>query len=242
MIKKSIIAIILISTGFFVFATFNVDFKEAIFDKIKTIGTVVSAQVRHQTSTTGSVGQPQEQTSAKTEKLKSGKSNNAYYQFTDKSGIVNFVDRESKVPEEYRNRVKVIENYENPSTRVSIINNQITVPVTFNNKGVQVTGNLTLDTGATNIVVYGDIAKSLKLNNNHFIRGNSVIADGSMVASYSTTIDSIRVGDKVSNNINIAYLPTKGNEKTDGLLGNDFLKHHNYKIDYKNHLIVWLDY
>lgn len=45
------------------------------------------------------------------------------------------MDRESKVPEEYRKMAKAIENYEKAysTTRVSIINNQIMVPVIFNN-------------------------------------------------------------------------------------------------------------
>ena len=164
------------------------------------------------------------------------------YQYTDSNGVITFVDDEGKIPEKIRKKKRTIAEEAKPSrgtTNVTIRNNQIIMPVVFSNKGVEVTANMTLDTGASSTLIYSSLANRLNLASNTLEKDRGMVANGAIVEVYKTRIDYIKVGDRILDNPEVAVMDTQNRKPSDGLLGNDFLQNHRFRIDYRNHLVIW---
>ena len=90
------------------------------------------------------------------------------FKYEDNNGITFWVDAENKIPEEYRKKAAGKDSLgktkpvseqtpvDKPqySTRISIVNNVIIVPVVFRNKGRKVKARMILDTGASVTTLY----------------------------------------------------------------------------------------
>jgi len=176
------------------------------------------------------------------------------YKYVDKNGITFWVDTESKIPDEYRksptpnkeavNRPKSAPEQipvEKPhySTRISIVNNVIIVPVLFKNKGRKVKARMILDTGASITTLYAGLASQLHLNKNKLTKAMSINANGVPSDSLLTKVDHIEVDNKILANSEVVIIPSHSKIGADGLLGNSFLRFFNFTIDYEKQLLRW---
>jgi len=176
------------------------------------------------------------------------------YNYEDKNGLTFWVDSEGKIPKEYRK--KSLPDKESPdkpkstserisvgkppySTRISIVNNVIIVPVVFRNRGRKVKARMILDTGASLTTLYSPLASELHLNKNKLTRGRSINANGIPSDSLLTHVDHIEVDDKILANVEVVVIPSHSNIGADGLLGNSFLRFFNFTIDYEKQLLRW---
>jgi hypothetical protein len=176
------------------------------------------------------------------------------YRYEDKNGITFWVDNASKIPPEYRNKVtpdkedagkpkaaaeQMPVEMKQSSTRISIVNNQIIVPVVFRNNGRVVRARMILDTGASVTTIYSTLASELNLNKNKLTTVKSISANGAYTDSLLTKVDLIEIDDQLLANTDVVIMPIRSNIGADGLLGNSFLRFFNFTIDYGNRLIRW---
>jgi len=176
------------------------------------------------------------------------------YKYEDSNGITFWVDDESKIPEQYKKKIPPNKESsgrpqsvpeQNPadklhySTRISIVNNVIIVPVVFRNKGRKVKAKMILDTGASVTTVYSALANQLHLNGNRLTRVRSINANGIPSDSLLTKVDHIEVDDKILANSEVVVIPSQSGIGADGLLGNSFLRFFNFSIDYEKQLLRW---
>ena len=172
--------------------------------------------------------------------------------YTDRNGIIFWVEGEGKIPPEYRGQSQEETPKEKTAaepvvpiqktktyTKVSIRNNQIIVPVLLVNNGRKTSARMILDTGASSTIIYPALAMKLGMNRNQVAVGVSTIANGSQVQSYQAKIDMIRVDDNALRNPEVVIMQSIGNLGADGLLGNSFLRFFHFTIDYDNQVIVW---
>ena len=165
-----------------------------------------------------------------------------FYQYTDKDGVVHFVDSFGNIPPRYRNRLIV--RKERPAARntteVKIIDKQIQAPVSFRNRGKTAQANLIVDTGASITCITEEIAARLGIDLESAMVVSMGMADGSMVDIRVTKVDSVSLGDRIKSPFKIGILPRfVTRQQHDGYLGLDFLSGFQHQIDFQNSLIRW---
>jgi clan AA aspartic protease (TIGR02281 family) len=177
-----------------------------------------------------------------------------HYKYVDQNGISFWVDDVGKIPAEYRNQPpgkgdvvdkakpgtdKALLAVKQYSTKISIVNNQIIVPVIFRNKGKKIKAKMLLDTGASVTILYKELAAKLNLKKNKLAIARSVNANGVSSDSIATKVDQIEIDDKILANAEVMIIPSLKNIGADGLLGNSFLRFFNFTIDYDKQLLRW---
>lgn len=134
-----------------------------------------------------------------------------------------------------RDRLKARKGAE---TRVLIQDNQILVPVTISNIGIDITGNLLLDTGASHTVLHRDFAEQLRIIT--LAKGYAKTAGGQNVYSELGSVDALKVGPIVMKDAHVLVLNHEGPPVGYvGLLGMNFLSQVQYHIDYERQVISW---
>ena len=176
------------------------------------------------------------------------------HKYEDQNGLTFWVDDINKIPSEYRGKATLKkENMDKTigggetipiekkqySTRITIANNVIMVPVVFKNKGRRVKARMILDTGASVTTIYSALASQLHLNKNKLTRVTMVTANGMASDSLLTKVDYVEVDDKIVANTEVVVIPLRSNIGADGLLGNSFLRYFNFTIDYEKQLLRW---
>jgi hypothetical protein len=142
------------------------------------------------------------------------------------------LDRRRQAEIDRQEKLKALE------TRVTIANNQILVPVSFSNGGLEVATQLILDTGATHTVIYRSFAG--RLNILGLAKGLSRVAGGQAVASEVGKVDSMKVGPILARDFPVVIMSFEGPPTAySGLLGMDFLSRVEYTLDYENQVIRW---
>ena len=142
------------------------------------------------------------------------------------------LDRTRQAEIDQQNKLKAME------TRVTITNNQIVVPVSFSNGGLEAATQLILDTGATHTVIYRSFASQLNILG--LAAGLSTVASGQSVISQVGKVDSMKVGPIQARDFPVIIMPFEGPPTFySGLLGMDFLSRVEYVLDYENQVIRW---
>jgi predicted aspartyl protease len=159
------------------------------------------------------------------------------YCWTDKNGIKNFSDTPPAQVETFEIK-KIPSDRDAKDTRVLIKENQVLVPVILGYGGKEVSTYLLLDTGATTTMIKRKIVRMLHMKS--LTPGTSRVADGRSVPSDLGNLDYIIVGPHKIPNFEISVMDYQGAPvQHQGLLGMNFLREVNYRIDFRRGLISW---
>jgi clan AA aspartic protease (TIGR02281 family) len=166
-----------------------------------------------------------------------------FFQYTDRNGTVVMVDDEGKIPAQYRKKIRTTKAGpagDSKTTLVRLRGNQAIVPVRLNYRDTTVDAWLLLDTGATVTVISSSLADRLGIQSASTESRPSQLANGRVVQTSRTRVDSLAVGPKMKYNAEVAIMPSDGPAMGfDGLLGMNFLGDFRYHLDVNNQMIEW---
>ena len=136
--------------------------------------------------------------------------------------------------QEINKRQKLLERL---ITNVVIRGNSVLVPVkvAFGNKTG--TARLILDTGAEIVVLYQDFADQLNIR--PFRKSRATVANGKTIPMGIAKLSSIEVGPHKRTDVAAAIIEPVGAMGHDGLLGMNFLRNLEYRVDFEKRVIVW---
>ena len=161
------------------------------------------------------------------------------YIWTDEKGVKNFSDQTP--PDnvtQFEKRELPVEDALSGETQVIIRGNQVLVPVKLGYRGKEVSSRLLLDTGASTTLITQKVGKRLNIK---AARSGAVrVADGRTVPVYTVNLDYIVVGPHRIAKFRTNMIDFRGHPPSfDGLLGMNFLRHVNYRVDFKRQVISW---
>ena len=139
-----------------------------------------------------------------------------------------------RLPEKIVTRTEIRSSYN--STPIRLLNGRPLIPVTIRHNGRSIDFEIIVDTGSSTTIIPNEIANYIKPD---FIRKtHSNVADGRRVEGMLMMVDSIIVGPKSVNNIQVVTGRVAGS-KNKGLLGMNFIKHHPFYMDIDRKQIHW---
>jgi hypothetical protein len=178
-----------------------------------------------------------------------------FYKYTDDTGKIFFVDDAGKIPEVYRQQIKVYkEKYDDLSetqrqalmenerqkqfTDVMIMENKVLIPVRLGLNGREIEVRLLLDTGASIVTLHDDAARRLGFENVQ--QAKARVAGGKEVTFDLAAVDFLSVGPYEQTDVLVGILNFQGQDMGyDGLLGMNFLQYFSYDIDFIKQRIKW---
>jgi hypothetical protein len=118
---------------------------------------------------------------------------------------------------------------------VRIRGNLVIVPVTFYNGNSSVTGNLVMDTGASQTTVSKRMARDLRL---YSMASGYSTGIGGAVPTEVSMVDGIKVGSIGLKNLRVSILDFSNDPSFEGLLGFDFLSRFQMSVDTEKQLMT----
>ena len=98
--------------------------------------------------------------------------------------------------------------------------------------------SLLFDTGSTNITLHRGIAEKLSIKDS--MKGSVRVAGGELIDAEAVILDSVTVGPHKGKNLAAGIIEHTGPAVAfDGLLGMNFLKNHEYTINFENKTLLW---
>jgi len=122
-------------------------------------------------------------------------------------------------------------------TPLTMRGNSVMVPVKVTLRGRTANTLMVLDTGASSTVFHRDKLARLPVD----VRpsGYAQVASGDVIETFSARFDRIEIGPYQINGPRANIIDFKGAGAHDGLLGMDFLRQVDYRIDFEAAQIIW---
>jgi tetratricopeptide (TPR) repeat protein len=135
---------------------------------------------------------------------------------------------------------RVVREKDSMVTHVTIVGNQVLVPVILAKEGNEVRAILLLDTGASVTSIHSDVAAGLRINAAQTQKTKGLVAGGGLLDVWRTKLSYITVGPHTKTGMEVAIVEHKGPAVPyEGLLGMNFLRDLRYAIDFQNRTINW---
>ena len=122
-------------------------------------------------------------------------------------------------------------------TPVKMWGNSVMVPVKVTLRGRTVNTMMIFDTGASSTVFHREKLARLPIDPRP--SGHAQVASGDVVETFSTRFDRIEIVPYQLNSPRALIIDFKGGAPYDGLLGMDFLRQVEYRIDFNTSQIIW---
>ena len=139
-----------------------------------------------------------------------------------------------KQQQENKKRQKLLEKL---ITSVVIRGNSVLVPVKISYGNKKGTAWLILDTGAEIVVLHQNFADQLNIK--PFKKSRATVAGGKTIPMGLAKLASIEVGPHKRIDLGAAIIKPVNTMGYDGLLGMNFLRNLEYRVDFDKRVIVW---